>query len=350
MGLRAYQRAPPPWSTMPNVLMRRTLRVAPLALFLACGDGDSPPTGSGNPNPRPISPVASAYLAEVVDVMQRGSINRFSIDWAQFRAKVAEAASGAQSISDTYPAIRVALSLLADDHSVYVTRNGAYLSASTKSCIAPPVTARPTLPASVGYVRVRAFSGSAIEAAAFAQALQDSIKANDRDNLVGWIVDLRGNGGGNMWPMVAGVGPVLGEGVAGHFINPDHVVTPWAYLNGASVLNGATIQSVVAPYTLRRPTPRVAVLTDLAVASSGEAVAVSFRQRPEARSFGTATCGLSTANSNFALSDGATLILTVALMADRDRNAYGGALPPDEQISNAETLVTRAVAWLVDGT
>ena len=49
----------------------------------------------------------------------------------------------------------------------------------------------------------------------YAKTLQDSIRARDRVGLIGWIVDLRGNSGGNMWPMLAGVGPVLGEGVAG---------------------------------------------------------------------------------------------------------------------------------------
>jgi len=34
----------------------------------------------------------------------------------------------------------------------------------------------------------------------------------------GWIIDLRGNGGGNMWPMLAGIGFVLGDGPAGSFV------------------------------------------------------------------------------------------------------------------------------------
>ena len=315
----------------------------------ACGDGAStaPPVA-----PPPVvgpSAVAGAYVHEVVDVMQRGSINRHIIDWPAFRAKVVSAASGAQRIPDTYPAIRVALSLLADDHSLYLTPNGAILSASTKSCFAAPVAPSPPVPPSIGYVRVRGFSGSADEAVLFATRIQDSIRARDVGDLVGWIVDLRGNTGGNMWPMVAGVGPVLGEGVAGYFIDPDGVATVWEYRGGASWLEGSPLQRVAAPYALRREDPRVAVLTDNGVASSGEAVAVSFRQRPGTRSFGSATCGLSTANLAYALSDGARLVLTVAVMADRKRTPYGAALQPDELITTADRVVERAVAWLIDG-
>ena len=50
-------------------------------------------------------------------------------------------------------------------------------------------------------------------------------------------------------------------------------------------------------YTLINPMPRVTVLTDEGVMSSGEAVVVSFRERTRARSFGTATCGVSTATA-----------------------------------------------------
>ena len=183
----------------------------------------------------------------------------------------------------------------------------------------------------------------------FATRIQDSIRARDVGDLVGWIVDLRGNTGGNMWPMVAGVGPVLGEGVAGYFIDPDGVATMWEYRGGASWLEGSPLQRVAAPYALRREDPRVAVLTDNGVASSGEAVAVSFRQRPGTRTFGSATCGLSTANLAYALSDGARLVLTVAVMADRKRTPYGAALQPDELITTADRVVERAVAWLIDG-
>ena len=55
----------------------------------------------------------------------------------------------------------------------------------------------------------------------------------DRVSLVGWIVDLRGNTGGNMWPMVAGVGPVLGNGVAGFFVPPVGASTPWSFPEGS---------------------------------------------------------------------------------------------------------------------
>jgi len=179
----------------------------------------------------------------------------------------------------------------------------------------------------------------------FADAIQAQIRSRDAANLAGWIVDVRSNRGGNMWPMVAGVGAVLGEGVAGYFVPPSGAPTAWSYQAGAALSGTSEIVRTSQPYVLRAAAPRVAVLTDNFVASSGEAVVVSFRARANTRSFGAATCGQSTANAPFRLSDGATLQLTTALMADRNRTAYGGSIAPDEALSDTD-VVPRAIAWL----
>ena len=105
----------------------------------------------------------------------------------------------------------------------------------------------PTLPATVGFIRIGAFGGSADEARDFANGLQRQIASADRDDLAGWIVDVRGNGGGNMWPMIAGVGPILGEGRAGYFIDPVGAEIFWEYRDGASWEGGDLAQRVGPP-------------------------------------------------------------------------------------------------------
>ena len=149
--------------------------------------------------------------------------------------------------------------------------------------------------------------------------------------------------------MLAGIGPVLGEGLLGYFVDPLNVSSIWEYRDGAALLNGVALARVEQPYTVLLPRPRVAVLTDKVVASSGEATFIAFRDREGTRSFGTATCGLSTANQSFFLSDGGSLVLTVSTMADRSRKTYGDVLAPDEIITDPVQTVDRAVAWLQTG-
>src|SRR5262245_14914382 len=172
--------------------------------------------GPSNPGPTP----PSFYLNGLLDLIQSNSIKRLTIDWAAFRRRVEQDAAGARTIPDLYPAIRTALTLLEDGHSSYQPPGGGTrIYVPNRTCSSPDV-AQPNLPQTIGYVRVSAFSGSGDEAFAFAQSIQSSIATADRDELIGWIVDLRANSGGNMWPMVAGVGPILGEGSLGYFIDP----------------------------------------------------------------------------------------------------------------------------------
>jgi carboxyl-terminal processing protease len=332
--------------------MRKLATLVPaIALAVACGSG-----GSGSLPTQPTqatavtSDVAAAYLNIILDLMQRNSIKRLTIDWTAFRSSVMAEARSAQTIAELNPAIRVAITLLGDGHSSY---RGAGATSSifvgTRSCRASGA-AQPSLPATIGYVKVTAFSGSGDVATAFADQIQNTIAAADRDNLAGWIVDLRGNGGGNMWPMIAGVGPLLGEGPLGYFIGPTGVETLWEYRNGASLSGGFAVARVTTPYRLRTEQPRVAVLSDNGIASSGEATLIAFRLRPNTRSFGEATCGLSTANSTFTLSDGGTLTLTTSVMADRLKTPFGDSIAPDESFANQAEAVQRAIAWLQTGT
>jgi C-terminal processing protease CtpA/Prc len=152
-----------------------------------------------------------------------------------------------------------------------------------------------------------------------------------------------------MWPMVAGIGPLLGDGVFGYFIDPTGLENVLEYRDGASSDNGVIQQRVDAPYRVRRRLPRVAVLTDNATASSGEATALAFRGRPDARSFGMPTCGLSTAVENYPMSDGAMLNLAISVMADRTRAKYGANVAPDEILPDPQQTVDRAVQWLQTG-
>ena len=311
-------------------MSRRALIVICL-LGVACGGG-SPSTA---PSPVPgaqASPVVVKYLNDLVDIMQANSVNRLTIDWTSFRAQVLSAAGSAQAIADASPAIGVALGLLNDHHSFYQRPTGGGISNPRfPSGCSVPTVADATMPADIGYLRIGAFSGNAAAEVALATDLHLRIAAQDRDALAGWIVDLRGNGGGDMWPMLAGVGPILGEGTAGYFIAPAYT-TAWGY-NGTASFDGTFLAvQPEKPYRLIAQNPRVAVLTNEAVASSGEAIVVAFRGRPNARSFGARTCGVPTANRAFVLSDGASLFLTTALDADRNRVTYDSAIPPDEAL------------------
>lgn len=293
-----------------------------------------------------ISESAIDYLNEVLDIMEANSINKYTIDWTDFRAKVFEKAANAQSIPETYDGIREALIMLEDNHSIYYQPGGSRITVALK-CEDQTLTF-PQLPSNIGYVKINAFSGSSNSTAAisFAAQIQNQIQSQDHDEMIGWIVDLRNNGGGNMWPMIAGIGPILGEGVAGYFIQPDNYEYSWGYSAGASIADEEYIVTQLDDfYELLIPNPKVAVLLNGGVASSGEVMAISFINRPNTRSFGAPTCGLSTSNTMFTLSDNARLFLTTAYLADRNKNQFGGEVAPDVMMGNQAALQS-AIEWI----
>lgn len=321
----------------------------PLLFFVlfAAGCGSDTPSTAPSPTSTPQD-LAKAYLTKVLDTMEGNSVYRNRIDWPSFRQAVTALAPNPQTIPDTYPAIQKALDLLDDLHARFVKPDGSYIwnpDVLGRCTIYPAPT--PSVPADIGYVRVDSYLGdSATQGTEFATGIQRTIGAADSRGVKGWIVDLRGNNGGNMWPMIAGVGPVLGEGRVGAFLDRDAIMQSyWSYENGVST-NVGPIVRVPEPYTLTKPSAPVAVLTDCTVASSGEAVVIAFRGRPNTRSFGSATFGASTAPRVFNMSDGGQLILACLFMADRELTRYGGSVVPDEVVEDPTQTAERAISWL----
>lgn len=296
--------------------------------------------------PAGLSATARAYVEAALDTMQHHSINKYKIDWPTFRAAAIARAGTAQLPVDTYAALTQTVAALGDGHSGFFppSNSVAATRVGVQAADLPPTPA--TIPsgrmldARIAYVFVPQFAGSnptgrVDSTLAVVRRLDAEGAANgDPAGPCGWVIDLRLNLGGNMYPMVAGVGPILGEGHAGVFVDADDNRQDWYYRAGAAgiAVNGTEYPFATAstPYTLRRAAPPVAVLYGPLTASSGEATAISFRGRPSARSFGTPTYGVSTANTPYRLSDGAILNLTTAVQGDRTGRLYGGPVPPDE--------------------
>lgn len=295
-----------------------------------------------------------SYLQEAIDTLQRHALNRDSVDWPVVWERVLLMSAGSTSYADCYPALRYAIAQLGDHHSFLMpaedSRKWSEPEGDGKAKEFEPVTGR-MLDGGIAYLSMPAFgAGDEQTCVAFAEQTQGLLRQLDRSRPRGWILDLRNNGGGNCWPMLAGVGPLLGEGICGYFLAPGESPASWFYQKGRSGIDTATITTVRHPVRLRKSMPRVAVLTGPRTGSSGEVVTVAFRQRPNTRSFGAPTAGLSTGNGNYPLRDGAFIFLTGSVYADRTMTAYGSRIVPDEVVADSEgsadPVIEAAKKWL----
>lgn len=332
--------APPPASTV-------TATIASTATPL--------PAVTATPAPD-ISPEAAAYLEAAIVLVEANGLNRLKLEWEVLRAKAYHDARHAQTPADTYGIIQWLLQQAGGNHSFFVPPTAASEAQQSTVSDSPPPRVK-LLPNGLGYVAIEGFSSATTaEEVTYATLVQQLIRDVDAQAPCGWIVDLRENTGGNMWPMLAGIGPILGEGVAGAFVDPEGLQEAWSYANGQAFIDDEVQAQVDGPvYALRAADPPVAVLTGINTASSGEAVAIAFRGRPLTRSFGHYTNGLTTANQGFPLNDGAWMILTSAVMADRTGQAYGEEVHPDEIVDDVrqftmlmdEAIPRPAIDWLL---
>ena len=355
--------------------MKCLMRIGIFLFVLASVCVGQSPKNVGGKTTAPV-----AYLNHAIDIMQKNALRRNTVDWAKVRAAALAMAANAESTAGTYDAIRFALASLGDHHS------SLHLTPSLEAREAEEKAKHPStnpLPAaqenfspyvgryqpeghierrgdkSFAYVVVtKSFPKNDQQFVAFETNLQKILAELDKSHPAGWIVDLRGNVGGNMWPMLGGIGPLVGEGDnLGEFTDSVHYST-WKYRNGvaAEVEHGkASAYPAVegAPYHISG-TPRVAVLIDRSTGSSGEAIAIAFRGRSNTRFFGEHTQGSSSANQTFDLSDGALMWLTVGIDADRNGNQYLDGLAPDEAFPAAtqamepssDPVVQAALGWL----
>jgi len=268
------------------------------------------------------------------------------IDWPDYRANVLKYGKNDKTIDDAHKTIKYALSLLHDGHSIFVSSKDMkkeYSDTSTKkiTSIVSEYTSE------IGYIKIPGFIGNERLEKAFASRIQDLIRGLEKQKISGWIIDLRGNTGGNMWPMLLGIGPILGDGIAGYFVNDKKDFNMWGYAEGKTFDGGSIISKIDSAYQLKNKNKKIAVLINNSTASSGEAIAVAFKGLPKTRFFGDRTRGQTTGNSTIFLSDSSMIALMTVVFADRNKVIYGIPIIPDEIAKDvdAKELAIKWINW-----
>jgi carboxyl-terminal processing protease len=329
----------------------QVIRTILLALFITACVPVTPaltptqaPASTITPSPTPLLD-PQQYLSEALDIIQSNALNSKKADWTQVRATAFTFEKDARAPADTYDTITYVLQQLGDHHSSFMTPDVAN-QMNNSTIYNYPQPKGKLIENKIGYVAVFEFNAQAEEQEnKYADEIQNIIIELDRQSVCGWIVDLRDDMGGNMYPMIAGLGALIGEGKLGSFKDAAGQISNWYYRDGQAWLGNEPLAKVGHPEFLfnSEETP-VAVLIGPQTASSGEATALSFRGRPNTRFFGKRSYGLTTGNDVFTLSDGAIIILTTVVELDRTGQEYGGSIIPDVITSNPES---DASDWLL---
>jgi carboxyl-terminal processing protease len=302
---------------------------------------------------RKPSGIAYRYIHAVIDTIRKHSIYRDSLNLDRIEQTAMEIAGPANEYNDCYLAVQYLIDALrpaGDEHSFFMTpAEYANLSGpgSLINKIENPVC---KMVGDVAYLFVPPFHGTNSQRKLeYSDSLQSGIRQLMEFKPKGWIVDLRQNTGGDMEPMVVGLGPLFTNEKLGALVDVENIADYWHYNHGKYFWDDGYSSTVSHFFELTVHLP-IAVLISNQTGSSGEAVAISFVGNNKTRFFGQPTWGLTTGNGSFDLVDGANIHLASTTMADRHGKKFSGPLQPDVMIENnqKEDLVLKAaVNWIL---
>lgn len=298
---------------------------------------------------------------QILDLLEHEALYRDKVDWPGTRTRL-------QSVQGDpvkrLALLREAIAVSTGNHGVWTTtqRQSESLARAQQvgAAAVEKAKAADAVDARIGWLVIEGYASTpgATPQEAFRQNIQRAarwqqvIRGKDDGMRCGWIVDLRDNSGGNMWPMLLGMAPLLRTSVVN---NEDVGSFETAQGPERWTLTATAVQRAGKPvldfgqtgYVLRQPGAPVAVLFGPRTGSSGEASALAWRGRAQTRSFGQPTAGVSTGNNVRTLADGSRLLLTTTVMRDRNDRGDGLKIEPDQRIEGDAATLAAAQAWLL---
>lgn len=290
---------------------------------------------------------AAAELRAAIDILKTHHMFREKADWPTIEARAFAMAAGAKTAADTYPAIAYALHQMGEHHSFLFPARVVKAQHENK-----PGTGETTLPKAGQYpgeivaINMPGHTGSAESDRAYVAELRRILDKARKHGLCRIAIDLRQNGGGNMWPMLNGVASLLGKSPYGYFLNSGAPKVPWNLSSGWMSLSDEGIAPISPDLARAQSNIPVAVLVSRHTASSGEFTAIAFEGHPRTRLFGEPTAGFVTVNSQYELPDGADMFISTGWAEDRLHRPYRVAVAPDENTPPGQPTLDAALAWL----
>ena len=305
-------------------------------------------------------------LDSSISLLKQYSFNKKNINWNEVRQTAYKKAAGSKTWNELAPAASYLFEVVNDHHgwlSVGDTnfnwnkKHELKFSKEIKDEIAKGNRiVKKLLPENIGYLRI---PGMMLDTSLYnktAQRLADSLCALNAEGATKFIIDLRLNAGGTMYPMIAGVSALLGNGKFIGSANSDNAIENMCLLENGKFYN---IQGGIAAVKnscnkVSDKTP-VVVLTSNLTGSAGECAAVAFKGRLHTIFIGEPTAGFTSENDGHWIIEGkAGIVIAESMLADRNGKIYATNIQPDELVWGGDNFddylkdkkIEKAIEWL----
>lgn len=273
------------------------------------------------------------YVKKAVKLMNKHGLFAEGPAWEAARADAL--AANPATMDEAYDITRQALKVAGGKHSFIYTVERQQQSAAEDKETAPSVTLRED---GILLITIPEFSGQTKdENQRYARTVLDALPEEgtpEAGTLKGVVIDLRGNTGGNMYPMIAAIHRFLPDDTILRF-KSRKFSTPITKLFVLQSLDLREQMLIICP---------VALLTDENTASSGEATLLCFRGLKNTRTFGAPTAGYASANKPYPMPDGSKLVLTISCDVARTGEIFCD--DPIEPDVVTDKPLEEALAWI----
>ena len=273
------------------------------------------------------------YVKKAVKLMNKHGLFAEGPAWEAARADAL--AANPATMDEAYDVCRQALKVAGGKHSFIYTVERQQQSAAEDKETAPSVTLRED---GILLITIPEFSGQTKdENQRYARTVLDALPEEgtpEAGTLKGVVIDLRGNTGGNMYPMIAAIHRFLPDDTILRF-KSRKFSTPITKLFVLQSLDLREQMLIICP---------VALLTDENTASSGEATLLCFRGLKNTRTFGAPTAGYASANKPYPMPDGSKLVLTISCDVARTGEIFCD--DPIEPDVVTDKPLEEAISWI----
>lgn len=300
----------------------------------------------------PFAPDRQAIVSETIELMRSNSIVGSQVNWGAMQTEATAIADKAGNEIDLDRALSYMAASLADGHSTYFSRTQAEsFNASVLDRFTSSKTSEVVEIDGVPFVSVKGFLSMDSELARIAALkLRSRVDKAIEATKCGIIVDLTENSGGNMYPMLSGLLPLLADGVLLQYESAAGArTTVHSNLGAIDFGNQHIVPAVQSKQVFAVRRAPTAIIVGPSTGSAGEMVAIAFKARSDVRFFGQPTAGALTGNTTYKLKNGGLLALATSWTLDSHGRKYIESLVPDETIVGINSVSKarkRAAKWV----
>ena len=311
------------------------------------------------------SPKVNKYVQCAVEFAKRYSVNTNQVNWSTFEEKLSDSSLINPTFKDLSPVFKKILSVTNDVH-------GSLVIQGERIAIKPSYQNRITqelkvaafghnlnfeslvITDNIGYLRIPTTPENPDLNDSFMEEMQQNIVNLSRQGISNYIIDLRLNEGGNMFTLLAGLYPLLGDGQCGGFVGQQGTDGgTWMLKRGNFYLDDEKMTNGNQKFPIDLRLKKIALITGPVTSSAAEAAVIALKGMPNAKIIGEKTKGFITAVSGIELAEGVTFYVSTKFQRNRQGQIFLSGVNPDEEViggdnfadPNQDLKVIRAIEW-----